>query len=328
MSRKALSGAAAFGVTALFLWLALRHVEFAKLREALAEARWWWLLPMALISLFDLLVRAARWRVLLARARAEPAPVWELLKLEAIGLAVNNVLFLRLGELARAGLASRKLGIPLAAAFASVAIERALDVAALLTIFLGAGALVPGIVPLAVTRGAQLLLSSAVGALVVLAAAESSLAEGGLLERFLRRWPRLHAFVEQLALGAVVLRSPTAAAKAAALSLALWSVDAALYWAGAFTLGLQDVMDFPRAILTLSWAGAASALPAAPGSIGTFEASVASVVGKFGAAPHAALAYALLTHMLMYLVVTITGLVFLSREGVSLASLREEAARK
>lgn len=327
MNKRRLSAAAAFGVTSLFLWLALRHVEFAKLRDALAGARWGWLLPMAAVSYIDLIVRAARWRVLLSRARPEPAPVWDLLKLEAIGLAVNNVLLLRLGELARAGLAARRLGIPLAASLASVAIERALDVAALLTIFLGAAALVPGIVPPAVSRGASLLLAGAVGALIVLAAAESSLAEGGRLERLLRRWPKLHSFVEQLALGAAVLRSPSAAARAAALSLALWSVDAAVYWAGAYALGLGDIMDYPRAVLTLSWAGAASALPAAPGAVGTFEAAVASVVGKFGAPPHAALAYALLTHMVMYLLITATGLFFLSREGVSLARLREEAGR-
>ncbi len=327
MNKRRLSAAAAFGVTALFLWLALRGVEFEKLREALAEARWAWLFPMAAISYLDLLVRAARWRVLLSRARATPAPLWDLLKLEAIGLAVNNVLLLRLGELARAGLAARRLGIPLAASLASVAIERALDVAALLTIFLGAAALVPDIVPAAVARGASLLLAGALGALVVLAAAESSLAEGGRLERFLRRWPKLHGFVEQLALGAAVLRSPAAAAQAAVLSLALWTVDAAVYWAGAYALGLGGIMDYPRAVLTLSWAGAASALPAAPGAVGTFEAAVASVVGKFGAAPHAALAYALVTHMVMYLIVTVTGLLFLSREGVSLSRLREETGR-
>lgn len=328
MSRnKWLSAAAAFAITGFFLWLALRKVEFAALGAALSSARLIWLAPMFGIVYLDLYVRAARWRVLLSRARAEPAPVWDLLKLEAIGLAVNNVLFLRLGELARAGLAARRLGIPAAAALASVAIERALDVAALLTIFILAAGSARGIVPAGVVRGGMLLLAAAVGALIVLAAAESSLAPGGLLERALRPWPRVHRLVEQLSLGAAVLRSPVAAAQAAALSLLLWSVDAALYWAGAYALDLGRVMDYPRAILTLSWAGAVSAIPAAPGSIGTFEAFVASILGKFGATPESALAYALMTHMIMYLLVTITGLVFLSREGVSLAQLREEVEK-
>ena len=328
MSRKKiLTGIGAFAVTGFFLWLALRKVEFTALATALSAARLVWLAPMIAIVYLDLLVRAVRWRVLLSRTRALPAPVWDLLKLEAIGLAVNNVLLLRLGEIARAGLASRRLGIPAAAALASVAIERALDVAALLTIFVLAARLAPGIVPVQVVRAALLLLAGAIGALIVLAAAESSLAPGGLAERRLRPWPRMHRFVEQLALGAAVLRSPTAAAFASFLSLLLWSVDATLYWAGAYALGIGDVMNYPRAILTLSWAGAVSAIPAAPGSIGTFENFVASILHTFGATPEAALAYALMTHMIMYLLVTVTGFVFLSREGVSLAQLREEVER-
>lgn len=326
--KKLISGVVAFAVTGFFLWLALRKVEFAALGAALAGAKPAWLLPMIAIVYLDLLVRAVRWRVLLTRTRAQPAPVWDLLKLEAIGLAVNNVLLLRLGELARAGLAARRLGIPAASALASVAIERALDVAALLSIFALATVVAPGIAPVAVVRGALLLLAGAVGALVVLAAAETTLAPGGLGERALRPWPRLHTFVEQLALGAAVLRSPVAAAQAAVLSLLLWSVDAALYWAGAYALGLGGLMNYPRAVLTLSWAGAVSAIPAAPGGIGTFEASVASILHTFGAVPETALAYALMTHMIMYLLVTVTGLAFLSREGVSLAQLREDVERK
>lgn len=329
MSRKkVVSGAVAFAITGIFLWLALRKVEFAALGSALASARLGWLIPMGAIIYLDLLVRALRWRVLLSRTRVLPAPVWDLFKLEAIGLAVNNVLLLRLGELARAGLAARRLGIPAAAALASVAIERALDVAALLTIFVLAERFAPGIVPPHVVRGALLLLAAAIGALVVLAAAESSLAPGGFAERRLRPWPRVHTFVEQLAMGAAVLRSPASAAYAGALSLLLWTVDAALYWSAAYALGLGGLMDYPRAVLTLSWAGAISAIPAAPGGIGTFEAFVASILHTFGASPEIALAYALLTHMIMYLLVTVTGLAFLSREGVSLAQLREEVERK
>lgn len=321
--KKKLTAAVGLGATAFFLWLGLRGVEYEQLRAALASASWAWLLPMGLIILLDLLVRALRWRVLLSRA-APGASVGELLRLEAIGLAVNNVLFMRLGELARAVLSARRLGVSVPTALASVAIERALDVAALLTIFLAASAAAPGFAPQAVRHGAALLLSAAVGALVVLAAAETSLAEGGFLERLLRRWPRLHDFVEQLALGAAVLRSPSAAAQAAAYSLGLWSVDAGLYWAGARALNLGAIMDYPRAVLALSWAGASSALPAAPGAIGTFEAVVRDILVRFGAEPAQGFAYAVVCHAVMYILVTGIGLACLATLGVSLAGLQED----
>ncbi len=324
--KKTVSIVVGLGATAFFLWLGLRGVEFEQLGAALRSARWGWLLPMAAIVYADLLIRALRWRVLLTRARPG-APLLELFRLEAIGLAVNNVLFMRLGELGRAALAARRLGVSAPTALASVAIERALDVAALLTIFLLAASAAPGFVPSSVRHGAGLLLAGALGALVVLAAAETSLAPDGALEKLLRRWPRLHGFVEQLALGAAVLRSPAAAAQAGFWSLLLWTTDACLYWAGARALGLDSLASYPRAVLTLSWAGASSALPAAPGAIGTFEAVVGDILARFGATASEGFAYAVVCHAVMYILVTATGLLLLWRVGTSLAGLQEDLGR-
>ena len=328
MNRKhALSVAVGLGGTAFFLWLALRNVNVSDFLRALQGASWGWLVPMTAIVFVDLFVRAARWRVLLSRARPD-APVLELAKLEAIGLGVNNVLFLRLGELVRGVLAARRLEMSAFAALASVVVERALDVSALLTIFIIASGVESGFAPPHLRLAAELLLAGAIGALIVLAFAETAIAPGGVLERALRRWPKVHSLVEQLSLGAAVLRDPAAALQAAVWSLALWSVDAGLYWVGARALGLGSFMNYPRAVLALSWAGASSALPAAPGAIGTFEAIVKSIVVQFGATPEQAFAYALVTHMVMYLLVTVTGLIFLYRTGLSLAELRTEVEKR
>ncbi|MDE2490765.1 MAG: flippase-like domain-containing protein [Elusimicrobia bacterium] len=327
MTRRRLLAAGGLACTGFFLWLALRKVRFALLTHILAGARWGWLVPMAAIVFLDLLIRALRWRVLLSRAIRD-APVLELLRLEAIGLAVNNVLFLRIGELARGLLAARRLQIPTLAALASVVVERALDVAALLALFVAAAAGAPGFVPLHVRQGAELVLTGALAALAFLSVAEGWVAGGGWIERLLRPWPQMHRLLEQLALGAAVLRQPAAAAQAAFWSLVLWIIDAALYWAGAQAFGLGGVMSWSRSVLTLSWAAASSALPAAPGALGTFEAFVQDIVTKFGASPERAFAYALVSHMLMFLLVTVTGLIFLYRVGLSLADLRGQVEKR
>lgn len=326
MNRKNLSAAGALGLTAVFLVLALRNVRLSELWEVLSGALWRWIPAMAAVSLLDLAVRALRWRILLSRA-AKPS-VFLLFRLEAIGLSVNNVLFLRLGELARAFLAGRELGIPLATALSSVAVERALDVAALLSLFCAAAAAYPALVPAPLLRAALMLLAGVIAALVLLALAEGPLEPGGLWERRLRSWPRLHDLVSQLAAGAAVLRDARAGTQVALLSLALWGADAWLYWAGARALGLGWAVDYPRSILILSWAGAGAALPAAPGAFGTFEAMVKSILVSFGASAHQALGYAVFNHMVMYTVVTGLGLVFLYRVGLSLGELRAALERR
>lgn len=321
MSRRMLSAGVAAAVTLGMLALAARNVRFAELWPVLSGARWPWIAVMVGIGLLDLLIRARRWQVLLSRSGARPS-VRQLFQLEAIGLAVNNILFLRVGELARAFLAARELSISTATALASVAVERALDVAALLSLFCAAAAGAPDLVPMPIRRAALLALCGALGALVVLAAAEAPLSAEGAWEKRLRPWPKIHALVTQLAAGAAVLRSAGAAAQAAGLSLALWGVDAVMYWAGARALGLGSFMGYGRAVLSLSWAGASAALPAAPGAFGAFEAAVEAILEKFGAAPAAAFAYALFMHMVMYIIVTALGLVFLYRVGLTLGELR------
>jgi hypothetical protein len=323
--KKKISAVLALLVTVFFMALALRKVRLLDLEKALSSARWSWLLLMVGIAVLDIVIRAFRWKILLSKA-APRASFRELFRLEAIGLALNNVLFMRIGELARAMLAARSLGIASATALASVAVERALDVAALLILFCGA-AQGNSMVDPRLKKLAFLTLLACISTLGVLAVAEQKLAPGGRWERRLGRFPRLHRLVLEMASGASVLRRPGAAFGAAGLSIFLWSVDALVYWAGARALSIGPLVSYARSILVLSWAGAASALPAAPGAFGTFEAFVQNILSRFGASPEIAFAYAILAHMSMYLIVTILGLVLLYTVGLSLAELESTVRR-
>ena len=316
MARKRLSAAVGLTVTGVFLYLAARNVELERLREVLAGAKPLWLVPILGIAAADILVRALRWRILLSGA--VKAPVGALYRLSAIGLGVNNVLFARLGELTRALLAARQLGVPVMTSLASVAVERALDVAALLSLFTLASIGAP-MVAAEARLAAGALLAAAVGALLVLALA------GEWFAGLTRRWTKLHELTSQLVVGAAVLRRPKAALGAVLLSWSLWLMDAGIYWCAARALGLGGIMDFPQSILVLSWAGAGAALPAAPGAIGTFEAMVKDILVRLGADAHAAFGYAVFVHMTTYVFVTGLGLFFLYRLGMSLSAVKERA---
>ena len=86
-------------------------------------------------------------------------------------------------------------------------------------------------------------------------------------------------------------------------------------------MSLGHAMGYARSVLVLSWAGAASALPAAPGAFGTVEAFVKSLLVDFGVTPAQALAYAVFTHVTMYLFITFLGLAFLYQFGLSFTEL-------
>jgi uncharacterized membrane protein YbhN (UPF0104 family) len=60
----------------------------------------------------------------------------------------------------------------------------------------------------------------------------------------------------------------------------------------------------------------ATALPSAPGYIGTFEAPGVAVLRAFGIPGPAAIAYTLVLHLVLWLPITLVGLLLFLREGL------------
>ncbi len=315
MTRARISVAISLVTTAAFLALALRKVDFKALVPWLMRMDWRWIPLLVFLGLWDLAMRAARWRLLLAPLAK--ASVAELFGLETMGLAVNNILFFRLGEFARTALAGRRLQLPFMSVFSTVIVERYLDVASLATLFSSAAWLLPGFLPEAARRAALWLPVGLWGGLAAFVLLRSAFGPGGAISGRLSSWPKVQAAVVELSAGALAMRGRLAAG-IIACGFLLWSSDAVIYWVSARALGL-DMIDFPRAVLVLSWAGAGAALPAVPGAFGTFEAMVKNIAMRCGASPTQAFGYAFVTHMAGYLMVTALGLFFLFKAEVAIA---------
>src|SRR5512145_2605033 len=77
--------------------------DFSGVRDELLHARYWMIIPCFAISVVGLWLRAIRWRVLLD-GRISLKDSFHIMN---VGYFINAVLPLRIGELARAGLARR-----------------------------------------------------------------------------------------------------------------------------------------------------------------------------------------------------------------------------
>ncbi|MBI4348750.1 MAG: flippase-like domain-containing protein [Elusimicrobia bacterium] len=329
MIKKYLSAVLSVAVTVFFLWLALRKVSFSEVQHAASRMDLRYLAPMLAVVVFDLLVRALRWRILLAGApasdaRAEKPRVWVLFQLEAIGLALNNILLFRLGEFTRAYLAGVELKVSGFYALATVFVERALDMIALLSLFIVAAGMFPETVPAAMRAGAIVAVVGLACGLVFVSALDRAFEGGGAA--WVDRLPeKASSLLRKAALGSRALRDPLALLAAVLLSLTLWMVDAGVYFLLARAMGLERVIGYGRSLVILSTAAAASALPAAPGSFGTFEKFVQDVLVSWSVSEGVALAYAGIVHLMFYLVVTFLGIAFLYRLGHTFGSLTQAA---
>ena len=131
-------------------------------------------------------------------------------------------------------------------------------------------------------------------------------------------------FVETFAQGLAVMRQPRRLLVSLALSFPLWLSIAAGIWvtSHAFHMTFSYLGSF--LVMTLLVVGVA--VPT-PGQVGGFHIAYRiAVTTFFGVNDATAVGAALVLHAISFVPVTILGLVFMAREGLSLGRMREMAA--
>src|SRR5690349_9452190 len=114
-----------FGISFVFLFFAVRGQDIERIREALHEANYVWILPALAAYFLGVAVRSIRWHYLL-RSVQDIAPR-RLFPVVTIGFMANNVLPFRAGEVVRSYALSARYGVRKSSALATIAIERVFD---------------------------------------------------------------------------------------------------------------------------------------------------------------------------------------------------------
>jgi glycosyltransferase 2 family protein len=112
-------------ISALFLFLLFRKIDFYKLAAAFREMDYRYLAPALFLTFVSYFLRALRWKFLLAPIR--PTRLANLFPSTLIGYMANNLLPARLGEFVRAYSLGQKEGIGTGAVFGSLVVDRLCD---------------------------------------------------------------------------------------------------------------------------------------------------------------------------------------------------------
>jgi len=320
------------------LAIVLRGVEWPSLLRALREARLAPLGGLLLVSVVTYGLRAWRWGFLL-----EPlgrVPFARLFPVTMIGFLAGLVIP-RAAEVLRPYLVSRSHGIATSAGFATIVVERLLDLLTVLTLFAAYLFVLPA--PPQQTHGPLLDLLKVAGALT----AAGAMAVVMLLVAFHRNAARamrvldgvfarlparlaepagrgLRAFGEGLA----VLQAPYSHLLAVVgQSFALWLAIALGFALNNAAFGI--VLPFHATFLLIAFLTVGVSIPT-PGMVGGFHAFYLLAMSQaFGTPKDTAVAAGLTAHALSNLPVLILGLVYLGREGLTLgkvAAMTEEKA--
>jgi glycosyltransferase 2 family protein len=288
----------------------------------LGSARMTWVLASAASSVFAILLRAQRWRLLLRPVAAVPlAPAFSA---TAIGFAATAVLPLRLGEVIRPAVLARRVGFGISPAVSSVVLERLFDMLFVVLCFLVLSVIYP--LPAELRRAALILGTVAVvGFVVLLVASRNRSRAVRVLDAVLAWVPAaVGRVVRPLAIGFLdalgALESAHIVGSVVGYSALLWAANALPFLFGLLALGIEAPL-VSAALACVVIVAAFVFMPQAPGFLGTWQAGCVVALDLFGVPKDMAVGFSLLTWVVQMLVNVPLGGYFASREDVSLRQL-------
>ncbi|MBI9045381.1 MAG: flippase-like domain-containing protein [Anaerolineaceae bacterium] len=312
-------------ISAVAIFILVRLAKWEDLTLAFAAIKPFNLILGVLITLLWLLVRAFALRILLDKK----VTICEAFKAINIGYLLNNLFPLRAGEFGKALILGNDSGLGMLHVLSTIVIERAFDL-----VF--AAGLILSTLPLAL--GMDWAKPVAYGTLILVVL--------GLVVLFLiaRNKETIHKWVDKLSESQDFVKNhisprmdsifnglqPLTQPRLFLLSLfwigVSWFLGVVLYYE--MLLPIAPEAPFWWGVFTDAVLALGIAVPSAPAALGVFEASIVGGLSLLGVSRSAALAYALLMHILQFVVTGILGFIGLAQEKKSLGNLFEEIRLK
>jgi glycosyltransferase 2 family protein len=317
-------GLLGLAVSLLAIYFILSEINIDLLDDALKSARFEYILPCVALLLAGLVTRAFRWRLLLS----DGLSLMQTFHIMNVAYLVNGVLPLRIGEVARAFLASRaEPPVPIFKSISTIVVERLLDLLAV--VMLIAFALMSGPVPdkLRVT-GLFFGVSAFSGFLLLVFLSRKRELAHRLLAIFTTRLSFLQKFklsdwLDHFLDGLLPLTKINTLLRSLGWTAISWGFSVAAGYVLMYTF--YDEPSWAVTCLYIAAAAFAIAVPAVPGNIGTYEASImfALVALGYGDSETVAVAFAVIVHAVNVGVHSVTGVIGFIYEGITLQQLSQ-----
>ena len=316
-------------ITVISLVLAFKGTDPKAIWASLSETGIWWAIPVLGATLVSIWIRALRWRLML-----DPlceVTTGETYRATMIGFMANNVLPMRLGELVRAYSIGRASGVSKSAAFATIVVERAFDLFAILLFLAFVLLRFSEHFPAWVSLAGYVAMAACVGLFVVMGLLRwkrdltmrmFDRSIQWLPSRFrMRAYGYMHRFLD----GLEVLSKAHRVLLVTVLSVACWLAVALSFLFTAFAFDLPRTWEISLLLVVLT--ALAVMLPSGPGFVGTFEMGVRYGLTLVKVDESRALSVAIFYHAVQFIPITLIGFYHLWRMNFSLRRAVEEESR-
>jgi len=319
------------------LYYAVKDINFDELLRIIVNANYFWILLSVPVIIMSHWVRAMRWKTMLEPAlKKKSSSVWNLFSAVMIGYAANCVLP-RGGEILRPYVYSRREKISFTTTFATIIVERFIDVITLVLLF-GVVFLflskkviqaLPNIepnyviVPVAIILGVLILSFYPPFIKLVLKIIIKPLS--------LKLFDKLNEAFEKFLNGFAIIRNPSQYLRLIIESVGIWFLYTVPMFLMFFSFDFQSKfhLGFDDATVLIIISGIGATIAPTPGAIGVYHVLIQNAMVKlYGISSEEALAYATLTHAINYFVQVGIGGLFFFRENIKKLPPRDEISKE
>lgn len=314
---KLLLGLLVAGVAA---WLAGHDVSGTELRAAFETIHGGWLIIAVCISLLLQVFRSRRWQLELQPLCA--VPLGRLWVVVSIGYMAINLLPARAGEIVRPWLLSRREPVTFSNVVGTLLVEKTMD-SAVIVFYILLGLLTTSNLPPWVRQGAMFpaVMFAVWIVFVALVWARGEQMVVRIVSRVVseRTALKIAGAARSMVDGMRVLGAPRLALQVLLVSVALWALPILSSWV--MTRAFQLDVPFSAALVVFIFIGFGTALPQAPGMIGTYQYACVLALGLFGVPHERALAYGIALHAVQLSTLIVQGVVALVIAKISVREL-------
>ena len=292
--------------------------DWSQFGSAFHSVLWGWVGVAIALNLLSIIARGLAWKTVIDQAIEPPRPGYRaVISAFSVGLFANAVLPGRIGEVARVAVLTRRAGKRKgiwATLLGTVFAHRVFDLFPVLALiaFVFATARLP---QWAVTTVELFVI---VGLALFVLALLSARRRGGSPLDGLGPVRRLIAMARQ---GLGVMHAPLAAAVAVAFQFVGWALQLLAVYTAMRAFGIHAPLA--AAALVLLLLNVAILFPLWPGNVGLYQAAVAAPLLSYGVATARGVAFGVGLQAIEASVGIGIGMIFLAREGLSYAILKE-----
>jgi uncharacterized protein (TIRG00374 family) len=309
-------------VSLILVYFAFRDLEWLAFWEALKSIDYPILFAGAVVLVTSNIVRAARWKILLSPQKSIKRK--HLFEATMIGYMGSNVLPFKLGEVLRALVVSKRHDVSVTGVGASIVVERSLDIVSFLIIAGIYGVLVPSF------ESARLLSGLGLLALVGMLAFSFWMNRNhdrvvGLMERWASGFrkeghPKRAEHILSIFKGLETLWRMPKPGWVVLQTLTLWTMYLTVTFLAfrTFDFGLSIPASLNVAFVLMVFSTLSLSIPAAPGYVGTYHSAVLAALLVFGIEGDSARAFAIVLHLMNFLIYTPAGAWYLMKAGLTL----------